>query len=123
MSHGKLVGRDPITGIKPATTEAGRVNDELTLPRVPRSQVVAGSVPKRWADRALALVASSSRSFGAAVVLSAARSRSETLAMSSTACWKATSLTFDGAVKPLIFRTYCSAAARISSSVAGGSKL
>jgi hypothetical protein len=32
-------------------------------------------------------------------------------------------LAFDGFVKPLILRTYCTAAARISSSVAGGSKL
>jgi len=35
----------------------------------------------------------------------------------------ASSLVFDGLVKPLIFRTNCSDAARSSSSVTGGSKL
>src|SRR5689334_5019876 len=35
----------------------------------------------------------------------------------------AASLTFDGLLKPLTFRTNCSEAARISSSVTGGSKL
>ena len=41
--------------------------------------------PNRTAERALALAASSSRSFGAAVVSSEASKRSEILAMSSTA--------------------------------------
>src|SRR5579864_4099228 len=36
---------------------------------------------------------------------------------------KAGSLAFEGLVKPLILRTNCSEAARISSSVTGGSKL
>src|SRR5215217_1258201 len=45
------------------------------------------------------------------------------LAMSSTAALKAPSLARDGLLKPLIFLTNCSDAARISSSVAGGSKL
>jgi hypothetical protein len=36
---------------------------------------------------------------------------------------KAASLAWDGLLKPLSLRTNCSAAARISSSVAGGSKL
>lgn len=44
-------------------------------------------------------------------------------ATSSTARLNASSLAFDGRVKPLIFRTNCSAAARTSSSVTGGSKL
>src|SRR6266446_3731791 len=35
----------------------------------------------------------------------------------------ATSLTFDGLLKPLTFLTNCRAAARISSSVTGGAKL
>ena len=43
--------------------------------------------------------------------------------MSSTAAEKAASFARDGLVKPLIFRTNCSDAAWISSSVAGGSKL
>jgi hypothetical protein len=44
-------------------------------------------------------------------------------ATSSTARLNASSLAFDGLVKPLIFRTNCSDAARTSSSVTGGSKL
>ena len=56
-------------------------------------------------------------------ISSASRSRREMRAMSSTAASKATSLARDGLLKPLIFLTNCSDAARISSSVAGGSKL
>ncbi len=44
-------------------------------------------------------------------------------ATSATARSKAASLAFEGLLKPLSLRTNCSAAARISSSVAGGSKL
>ena len=47
----------------------------------------------------------------------------ETCATASTARAKAASFAFDGLVEPLILRTYCSAAACTSSSVAGGSKL
>src|SRR5215470_12076988 len=43
--------------------------------------------------------------------------------MSSTAAMNAASFAFDGLLKPLIFLTNCSDAARISSSVTGGSKL
>lgn len=45
------------------------------------------------------------------------------LAISWMASLKAASLALEGLVKPLIFRTYWDDAARISSSVAGGSKL
>ena len=41
----------------------------------------------------------------------------------STARSKACAFACDGFVKPLILRTYCSAAARTSSWLAGGSKL
>jgi len=44
-------------------------------------------------------------------------------ATSSTARLNASSFAFDGLVKPLIFLTNCSDAARTSSSVTGGSKL
>jgi hypothetical protein len=44
-------------------------------------------------------------------------------AISSTAARKEPSLAFDGLLKPLIFLTNWSDAARISSSVTGGSKL
>src|SRR5918994_5716649 len=43
--------------------------------------------------------------------------------MSSTAPSKAASFFLDGLLKPVTFLTYCSEAASISSSVAGGSKL
>lgn len=43
--------------------------------------------------------------------------------MAVTARSKAAALAADGAVVPLILRTYCTAAAWISSTVAGGSKL
>jgi hypothetical protein len=45
------------------------------------------------------------------------------LATSSTAARNESSLAFDGLLKPVIFRTNWSEAARISSSVTGGSKL
>src|SRR5271163_5010894 len=44
-------------------------------------------------------------------------------AISSTAVKNAASLLFDGLLKPVIFLTNCSDAARTSSSVTGGSKL
>ncbi len=43
--------------------------------------------------------------------------------MSSTAALKAASFALEGMLKPLIFLTNCNDAARISSPVAGGSKL
>jgi hypothetical protein len=69
------------------------------------------------------LAASISRSFGGAVVTSSLSSVSEAAVTASTARSNAASLTFEGFAAPLILRTYCSAAAAISSSVAGGSKL
>ena len=50
-------------------------------------------------------------------------SRADAAATSSTARWKASAFAADGLEEPLILRTYCSAAARTSSSEAGGSKL
>src|SRR5262249_50395551 len=75
------------------------------------------------AERARALAASSSRFLGGAFVSSAFSSFLETAAISSTAVRKTASLAFDGLLKPLTFLTYCNEAARISSSVTGGSKL
>lgn len=77
----------------------------------------------RCSLRALRLAASTSRSFGGAEVTSWLNSLAETSATSSTACSKAPVFACEGLVKPLIFRTYCRAALRTSSSVAGGSKL
>src|SRR5947208_8629713 len=70
-----------------------------------------------------ALAASSSRLFLGAFVSNELRSRLATAAISSTAARNAASLAFDGLLKPLTLRTNCNEAARISSSVAGGSKL
>src|SRR6266480_6453452 len=75
------------------------------------------------AVRARALAASSVRFFGGAFVSSELRRVLVTAAISSTAARNAASLAFDGLLKPLTLRTNCSEAARISSSVAGGSKL
>jgi len=80
-------------------------------------------VPNLCAARALALAASSSRFFGGEPVSSELRKRADTAAISSTAAWNGASLALDGLLKPLIFLTNWSAAARISSSVIGGSKL
>src|SRR5205814_2729519 len=75
------------------------------------------------AARTRACAATSSRFFGAAVVVSESISRRATSATSSIARSNASSFAFDGALNPLSLRTNCSEAARISSSVAGGSKL
>src|SRR5260370_23731693 len=63
------------------------------------------------------------RVYGAAVDARAARSRPEILAMAATAEVNAAWFALDGLWKPLIFLTNCRDAARISSSVTGGSKL
>ena len=76
-----------------------------------------------WADRARPLAASSIRSFGAALVSSAPSNLRDAAAISSTAARNAASLAFEGVLKPLTLRTYCNEAARISSSLTGGSKL
>src|SRR5262249_15577212 len=64
-----------------------------------------------------------SRFLGAAFVSIELSRVLEICAISSTAAKKAASFAFDGLLKPLTFLTNCSAAARISSSVTGGSKL
>src|SRR5918997_642425 len=78
---------------------------------------------KRAAARSRDLAASTSRSFGGAEVTSWFSRRIEMSATSVTARSKASALTCDGFVQPLIFRTYWSAALCTSSCVAGGSKL
>src|SRR5262249_2588384 len=85
----------------------------------PRTRALAASAPR--GPRALA--ASASRVRGGAVVSSALKRFLETAAIWSIAATNAASLAFEGLLKPLTFRTYCSEAARISSSVTGGSKL
>lgn len=78
---------------------------------------------RRFDLRALAIVAAVSRSRGFALVRNESISRCDTAVTSSTARLKASSFASDGFVSPEILRTNCSDAARISSSVAGGSKL
>src|SRR5438477_11531890 len=79
--------------------------------------------PNRSADRAFASAATSSRFRGGAVVLHASIRRRATAAVSSTARLNAASFALLGALNPVSLRTNCSDASRISSSVAGGSKL
>src|SRR5438105_9333194 len=74
-------------------------------------------------ERARARAASVSRSRGPAVVTSEAMRLAAAAAISSTARSNATWLILEGELNPLSFRTNCSEALRISSSVAGGSKL
>jgi hypothetical protein len=109
------------------------VDEEVDFPGPAGNDAVIGTaisleswqtqVPNLSAARALALAASSSRFFGGALVSSERRRRVETPATSSTAARNAPSFAFDGLLNPLIFLTNCSEAARISSSVTGGSKL
>src|SRR5580698_1365180 len=79
--------------------------------------------PNRSTARAFAFAASSSRFFGGAVVSSECKRRAEIAAISSIAARNEASLAFDGLLKPVIFLTNCSDAARISSALTGGSKL
>jgi hypothetical protein len=69
------------------------------------------------------LAASVSRFFGGALVTSFDRRSVVISETASTASSKASWLACEGLVEPLTLRTYCSAEAWISSSVAGGSKL
>jgi hypothetical protein len=123
-------------GVDPAPAADGRDSLAATLRRrqlfAGRSKPGGRSRPleagrpqfaKRSADRALALAASSSRFLGGAVVSSDRSNRMETPATSSTAAANASSFAFDGLLKPVIFLTNCSEAARTSGSVTGGSKL
>ena len=79
--------------------------------------------PNRSADLAPAFCISTSRSRGCAVVTSDPINTRAAHATSATARSKASVFAFDGRLNPLSLRTNCSDASRISSSVAGGSKL
>src|SRR3989442_9143868 len=79
--------------------------------------------PNLIAALARARVASTSRLRGSAVVTSERMRARAAVATSSMARSKAASLALEGTLKPLSLRTNCSEASRISSSVAGGSKL
>jgi len=85
--------------------------------------VLCHHVPNLAEARALAFAASCSRFLDAALVSRDVSRFCEMAAISSTAAVKVASFVFDGLLNPVILRTYCSAAARVSSSVTGGSKL
>src|SRR5436190_10237161 len=89
-----------------------------------RCQIAHARVlPNLSTDRAFAFAASSSRLLARASVSRERKSLVEARATSSTATRNDRSFVFEGLLKPLIFRTNWSEAARISSPVAGGSKL
>src|SRR5215831_17052622 len=95
---------------------------EIITVRTPEDAIQAGRPNRAW-ERALALAASSSRFLGGAVVSIEYKRRRETIVTSSTAASNEASFALDGLVSPVILRTNWRAAARTSSSVAGGSKL
>jgi hypothetical protein len=131
LRPGLLQGRDAGIGIFPEALETERLpitSNRKVLPEINDSGPSPSTswqtqARNRSAPRAFAFAASSSLLFGGALVSRERRSRVETPATSSIAARNAASLAFDGLLKPLIFLTYCSDAARISSSVTGGSKL
>src|SRR5206468_3414266 len=84
----------------PAPGHAGRQRSGGVQPG-PRVRQRAYRAAARWRARA----ASTSRSFGGAVVTRASSSRSEAAATSATARSKASLLARDGCVLPLILRT------------------
>jgi hypothetical protein len=94
-----------------------------SVERATAENVSGQAVPKRTAARAFRFAASTSRSRAGADVTSASSRRSVAAVTSATARSKASWLACDGAFMPLTLRTYCSAAASISSRVVGGSKL
>src|SRR5579863_5163985 len=120
--------RGPHIGLRRRTGSRGRPRRE-PHPAIAQRNLTPLSIrdasqgPNLSAARAFAFAASSSRFLLGAVVSSERRRRVETSATSSIAARNEASFAFDGLLKPLIFRTYCSEAARISSSVTGGSKL
>ncbi len=79
--------------------------------------------PNRRTARAWALAASISRFRGDAVVTMEPSRVEEARVISSTARLNAFRFAAEGSTNPVIFRTNCRAAIRISSPVAGGSKL
>src|SRR5262249_40361082 len=81
-----------------------------------------GSRPNLRRERSMCLRISMSRSFGGAVVTHPRTRRSADAATSSIVRLKRSSFALDGLFAPLTFRTNCSAEARISAMVAGGSK-
>src|SRR4051812_36424293 len=109
----------------PDIRDPGRGRPQLTARPAPyRGGAIGGRQDAyRFSARARALIASSSRFLGGAVVTSSPSSSAVAAATAATARSNAAWLACDGRVDPATLRTYCSAAAWISSGVAGGSKL
>jgi hypothetical protein len=127
MQAGRLPGLQrfqPAYDLLPTMPAHGAIPRDISFSATPvASGQHTAHTANRSAARALAFAASSSRFFGGAVVCSDCSNRADTAATSSTAVKNAASFAFDGLVNPLILRTNCNDAARISSSVTGGSKL
>ena len=103
------------------TAASSELLAELVTAAPPKDREVEAA--KRLAVRSRCFAASTSRFFGGAFVTSESSRRIVTSATSSTARSNASAFACEGLVEPLILRTYWSAEARTSSSVAGGSKL
>lgn len=100
-----------------------RKNQFLCQMRIEKPDRLLRYEPNRRAARAWALAASTSRFRGEAVVTRDPSRLEEARVTSSTARLNAFWFAADGLANPLIFLTNCRAAIRISSSIAGGSKL
>src|SRR6202000_3371259 len=131
VPHARLTDADralgPSQGRRERPTALGAVGavDRRSVPALSHAGLRRSwaQAAYRFAARARACAATTSRSFGGADVSSSESRCAEMCLISCTARANASSLAFDGLVKPLILRTYWSAAASISSSRAGGSKL
>src|SRR5215469_16024532 len=112
-------GRNDCIALIATATASSSMAPASTAGRQPINTHLAN----RSAARSLAFAASSCLFLGPPLVSRVPSSCAEIPAMPLTADLKAASFIFEGLLKPVIFRTNCSEAARISSSVAGGSKL
>ena len=100
-----------------------RTNYEISAQFRSQASGPLSLVPNLLAALARARSASTSRSRGSALVTSESSKFRAAILTSSTARLNAASFTCEGLLKPESFLTNCSEASRISSSVAGGSKL
>jgi hypothetical protein len=123
--HGDLEDDDEVAVMHAPAEEGYRplseamVNIRATLASAERAEVRCSAFLKR----SFFMDSKRARSRGGVVATSPSSMRFELWKISSTATSKASVFCFDGLRVPAIFRTNCSAAARMSSSVAGGEKL
>src|SRR5262249_17604393 len=124
----RLVARRPGAGrfsggVRVQESRSERSGEAIVLSQDPASPTATAGYANRSRARAFAFIASTSRLRGVLAVSRLSSRRRAASDTSSTARLNAASLTFEGCAKPLSLRTNCTAEARISSSVAGGSKL